>query len=62
MIQVVTATRDVDEQLSKVNKLKGPSEDAPVPLGREKKATTRGEEGRDKGGIGDGGGGERNMI
>jgi hypothetical protein len=30
-------------ELKKVNKLKGPSEDAPVPLGREKKAITSGE-------------------
>jgi hypothetical protein len=30
-------------ELRKVNKLKGPNEDASVPLGREKKATTRGE-------------------
>jgi hypothetical protein len=34
-------------QLKKVNKLKCPSEDASVPLGREKKAITSGE-----GGIG----------
>ena len=32
-------------ELKKVNKLKAPSEDASVPLGREKKATTRGEGG-----------------
>jgi hypothetical protein len=33
-------------ELTKVNKLKGPSEDASVPLGREKKSTTkRGERG-----------------
>ena len=30
-------------ELKKVNKLKGPSEDASVPLGREKKAITSGE-------------------
>jgi hypothetical protein len=29
-------------ELKKVNKLKCPSEDASVPLGREKKVTTRG--------------------
>jgi hypothetical protein len=33
-------------ELKKVNKLKGPSEDSSVPLGREKKATGR-EEGRE---------------
>jgi hypothetical protein len=32
-------------ELKKVNKVKCPSEDASVPLGREKKATTRGERG-----------------
>jgi hypothetical protein len=32
-------------ELKKVNKLKCPSEDTPVPLGREKKAITSGEEG-----------------
>ena len=37
-------------ELKKVNKLKCPSEDAPVPLGREKKAMTSGEGGRDLGG------------
>jgi hypothetical protein len=35
---------------STVKKLKCPSEDAAVPLGREKKATTNGEVGRDLGG------------
>ena len=39
----------------KVNKLKCPSEDASVSLGREKKATTSGEGGRDLGGKVDGG-------
>ena len=43
-------------ELKKVNKLKGPSEDASVPLGREKKAITSGEGGRDLGGKVDGGG------
>ena len=33
-------------ELKKVNKLKGPSEEASVPLGREKKTITRGEGGR----------------
>ena len=33
-----------------VNKLKCPSEDASVPLGREKKAITSGKGGRDLGG------------
>jgi hypothetical protein len=32
----------VSMELKKVNKLKGPREDASVPLGREKKTTTRG--------------------
>jgi hypothetical protein len=32
-------------ELKQVNKLKGPTEDASVPLGREKKATTKGEGG-----------------
>jgi hypothetical protein len=36
-------------ELRKINKLKGPSKDAIVPLGMEKKATTRTEEGRDLG-------------
>ena len=37
-------------ELKKVNKLKGPSEDASVPLGREKKAITSGERGKELGG------------
>jgi hypothetical protein len=37
-------------ELKKVNKLKCPSEHASVPLGREKKAITSLEEGRDLGG------------
>ena len=37
-------------ELKKVNKLKCPSEDASVPLGREKKAITSGEGGKDLGG------------
>ena len=37
-------------ELKKVNKLKCPSEDASVPLGREKKTITGGEGGRDLGG------------
>ena len=37
-------------ELKKVNKLKCPSEDTLVPLGREKKAITSGEKGRDLGG------------
>ena len=36
-------------ELKKVNKLKCPSEDASVPLGREKKAITSGEGGRESG-------------
>jgi hypothetical protein len=48
-------------ELKKVNKLKGPSEDTPVPLGREKKANTREEGKRGLGGKveGIGGGGKR---
>jgi hypothetical protein len=42
-------------ELEKVYKLKCPSEDASVPLGREKKAITTGEEGRGLGGKVDGG-------
>ena len=37
-------------ELTKVNKLKCPSEDTSFPLGREKKAITSGEGGRDLGG------------
>ena len=49
--------------LKKVNKLKGPSEDASVPLRREKKAITRGEGGRDLGGKWDGEGrGEHDQV
>ena len=42
-------------ELKKVNKLKCPSEDASVPLGREKKVITSREGGRDLGGKVDGG-------
>jgi hypothetical protein len=45
-----------------VNKLKGPSEDGSDPLGREKKATTRGEGRRDMGGKEGGGRGEHDLI
>jgi hypothetical protein len=41
------------QQQKKVRKLKGPSEDTSVPLGRDKKATISGEGGRDLGGEGD---------
>ena len=47
-------------EIKKVNKLKGPSEDTSVPLGREKKATTSGEGRKNMGGkvervrVGDG--------
>ena len=44
-------------ELKKVNKLKGQSEDASVPLRREKKAITSGEGGEDLGGKVDGMGG-----
>ena len=40
-------------ELKKVNKLKCPSEDASVPLGREKKAVMGEEGGRDLSGKGD---------
>jgi hypothetical protein len=39
-------------ELKKKNKMKGPSEDASVPLGRQKKATTSREIGRDLEGKG----------
>jgi hypothetical protein len=42
-------------ELKTVNKLECPSEDASVPLGREKKEITSGEGGRDLGVKGDGG-------
>jgi hypothetical protein len=43
-------------EVKKVNKLKGPNEDASVPLGREKKATTKvGWRGRNLGGKRDAG-------
>jgi hypothetical protein len=45
-------------ELKKLNRLKAPSEDASVPLGREKKAITSGEGGRDLGGKMDGVGGD----
>jgi hypothetical protein len=43
-------------ELKKVNKLKGPSEDASVLLGREEKAITSGEGGKDLEGKWAGGG------
>jgi hypothetical protein len=43
----------------KVNKLKCPSEDTSVQIGREKKVITSGKGGRNLGGKG---GGERNLI
>jgi hypothetical protein len=51
-------------ELKKVNKLKCPSEDTSVPLGREKKANTSREGGRDLGQKVEGGewGGEGNLI
>ena len=48
-------------ELQKVNKLKGPSEDARAPLGREKKAITS-EEGEIWEGKGTGGVAEGNMV
>jgi hypothetical protein len=52
-------------ELKKVSKLKGPSEDSSVPLGREKKAITSREGRRDLGEKvdgGSGGGGEGNLT
>jgi hypothetical protein len=46
-------------QLKKVNKLKCPSEDTSVTLGREKKAITSGEGWKDLGGKVEGSGGWR---
>jgi hypothetical protein len=48
-----------EDVLKKVNKLKCPSEDASVPLGREKKAITSWEGGKDLGGKVDRGEGQR---
>jgi hypothetical protein len=49
-------------ELKKVNKPKGPSEDASIPLGREKKAITEGT-GKEGSGWERGRGGEKeNMI
>jgi len=48
-------------EFKKFNNLKGPSEDASVSLGREKKAITRGKGGRDLRGRGIGEG-EGNVI
>ena len=64
----VQNTQDIVHRPQKVNKLKGPSEDVSDPLGREKKAITNGEVGRDLGGNVDGGVGgssecgEENLI
>ena len=54
-------------ELKKVNKLKCPSEEASVPLGREKKAITSGEGGWDleekvNGAWGGGGRGEPDLV
>jgi hypothetical protein len=48
-------------ELQKLNKLKCPSEDSSVPLGREKKAITSGEGGRYMGGKVDGGEGRETL-
>jgi hypothetical protein len=48
-------------ELKKFNNLKCPSEDASVPLGRQKKAIIRGERGKDLGGKVDGYGSGRGM-
>ena len=45
--QKVQNTRIKSAALKKVNKLKGPSEDVSIPLGREKKAIT-GDAGRER--------------
>lgn len=42
------STMNVKSQQLKLVKMKGPSKDASVPLGREKKATTRGRKGHGK--------------
>jgi hypothetical protein len=55
-------TKILSTKLKKVNKMKGPSEDASVPLGWEKKAITRGEGKRDLGEEVDGEEGEVNMM
>jgi hypothetical protein len=54
--------RILSTELKKVNKLKDPSEDASVPLGREKKAITSQKERRDLRGKGEGEGKEGNLI
>ena len=45
--KIVQNTQDTVQELRKINKLKGPSEVASLPLGRERKAITTGEGGRD---------------
>jgi hypothetical protein len=47
--KITEYTKIQSTDLKKINKVKGPSEDASVSLGREKKATTSGEERRDLG-------------
>jgi len=44
----------VSTELKNINKLKVPNENTSVPLGREKKAITRGDEGKERGREGDG--------
>jgi hypothetical protein len=46
--------KTLSTELTKLNKLKNPSKDASVPLGREKKSTTRWEGGRELQGKEDG--------
>jgi hypothetical protein len=60
--KIVQNTQDTVHITQKFIKQKGPSEDLSVPLGREKKATTRGDGGRELRGKGDGGGRKGNMI
>jgi hypothetical protein len=49
-------------KLRRVNKLKGPSEDVSVPLGREKKEIIKREGGNWEGKSAEGGGGETDLV
>jgi hypothetical protein len=62
--KTIQNTQDTVHKLKRLNKVKCPSEDTSVPLGREKKAITNGEEGRDLEGTVDKVGGrvEGNLI
>ena len=48
--KTIQNTQDTVHKLKRLNKVKCPSEDTSVPLGREKKAITNGEGGRSLGG------------